>query len=323
MRTLAKPYAVMLEKQDSLDRLELSFRWGGYRLRVLHFHLASFPDHHLIRFHKHSVYEFHFIAGGSGVLALEDGEHGFAEGMFYLTGPGVAHQQLAGPGGGMQELCLHIDILPAESSAPEGEEPWEAEEARNCVEALDRLGAAPMADRCKAMPWFLAAYQAVAEGAPGWATTIKQAVIQILLRASRAALDSQPAVRQPERDMASYRYQRVTQFIRDNYARPITLKEVAERIHVSSRQLQRIMKEQGGTSFSEYVERCRLERVCASLAEESVSIERIAADTGFQSGNYLHYVFRRRFGMTPSRYREHSRSHPGWRHFHEEAKIST
>ncbi|MCM3747274.1 AraC family transcriptional regulator [Paenibacillus pasadenensis] len=314
---MAKLYAPMLVKPDILDRMELSFNWGRYRLRVLRLHLDPFPRGYFIRFHKHSEYEFHFIAAGYGQVTLEEGEFDLTEGMFYLTGPGVMHQQLGGEDETMYELCLHIDINPLHGPFPD-EEDWEALEARNCIETLDRLGAFPKHDRSMAMPWFLAAYQAVAEAQPGWATTVKQAVIQILLRASHAALDSPPAVRQLERDMASYRFQRVTQFIQDNYASPITLKEVAERIHVSSRQLQRIMKDQGGVSFSEYLERCRLDRVCTALAEGGSSIEQIATDNGFQSGNYLHYVFRRRFGMTPSRYRENSRSLPDWQHIHKE-----
>ena len=302
------PYAPMMDKRDSLDRLELRFRWGAYGLRILHFHLASFPENQLIRYHKHSAYEFHFIARGTCRLSLEDDEHELEEGQFYLTGPGVLHQQLAGPAG-MEELCLHIDITPIRDAIPvDGEDQWEYQEAENCIRALDGLGAAPMPDRCQAMSCFLTAYTALQEAHPGWGTTIKQAVIQILLRASRAPLQTHPAIVHPERNMALYRFQQIMQFIRDNYATPLSLKDAADRIHVSSRQLQRIMKEQGGVSFSEYLESYRLEQVCAALVGESDSIEQIAADNGFQSGSYLHYVFRRKFGMTPSQYRDETRS---------------
>ncbi|ASS65014.1 AraC family transcriptional regulator [Paenibacillus sp. RUD330] len=303
------PYAPMMEKRDGMDRLELRFRWGAYRLRVLHFHLASFPEDRLIRYHKHSEYEFHFIARGSGTLSLEDSDHEFREGMFYLTGPGVLHQQLAGRPDGTEELSLHIDIVPIEDEpSASGEDKWERQEAANCIAALDALGPQPIPDRCQAMPWFLTAYKAVQEAEPGWGTTVKQAVIQILLRAARAPLQPLPQVAHPERDMSLYRYQLITRFIRDNYSSPLSLQDAADRIHVSSRQLQRIMKEQGGVSFSDYLERCRLEQVCEALARNGGSIEQIAAETGFQSGSYLHYVFRKKFGLTPSRYREQMRS---------------
>jgi len=51
------------------------------------------------------------------------------------------------------------------------------------------------------------------------------------------------------------------------------------------------------------LESVRLERVCESLAASDEPIERIALKQGFSSGNYLYYVFRKRFGMTPGAYR--------------------
>ena len=56
-------------------------------------------------------------------------------------------------------------------------------------------------------------------------------------------------------------------------------------------------------SLSEILEHVRLEAVCRKLLETTWSIDKIAMHEGFSSGSYLHAVFRKRYGYTPSTYR--------------------
>ncbi|MNP69092.1 DNA-binding transcriptional regulator GadX [compost metagenome] len=44
--------------------------------------------------------------------------------------------------------------------------------------------------------------------------------------------------------------------------------------------------------------------VCSRLEESDLSIEQIALSEGFANATYLHAVFRRRIGMTPTEYRK-------------------
>jgi AraC-like DNA-binding protein/mannose-6-phosphate isomerase-like protein (cupin superfamily) len=303
---MGKPfaYALMAEKMDAIDRLDIQFRWGCYGFRVYHCHLTSFPPGKLIRFHKHSEYEFHFIPRGKGTVILEDTVYPVHEGQFYLTGPNVMHQQEADEREAMDELCLHIDITPLEDAdSPDWGEQWECHEAKMCIHALDTLPLRPHSDQYNAMSWFLTAYRAWHEGQPGAFSTIKQAIIQILLRSAR--LSSEPSVTfdPPSRNMNEHRFKIATQFIHDNYASPITLHEVAERIPISGRQLQRIFRDSGKESFSAYLENYRLSQICSSIVEGQRPIEQIALEHGFASSNYLYYVFKKRFGMTPNQFR--------------------
>jgi len=304
---MGKPfaYALMAEKHDAIDRLDIRFRWGGYGFRVLHCHLTSFPPGKLIRFHKHSEYEFHFIPRGKGIISYEGDSYTVKAGQFYLTGPGVLHQQEADSSEAMDELCLHIDITPtAEDQQADWGDDWEHREAAACVQALNELPLHPVADQYNAMAWFLTAYRAWNDGLPGAYSTIKQAVIQILLRASRMSASPAPSFEPPARNINELRFQMATQFIHDNYASSLSLQEVAERIPISARQLQRIFREQGSESFSAYLENYRLNQICNAMLEDQGPIEQIALEHGFASGNYLYHVFKKRFGMTPKQYKD-------------------
>lgn len=305
-------FQVMEEDPHALDRLDISFRWGRYGIQLLRCHLTSFPARSVVPAHKHCDYEFHFIPGGKGSVTLDEGIFPLQAGMFYLTGPQVVHMQEADAWESMYELCLEIDIMPLEEKTSRGREgawgeQWEVAEADECIRQLKTMPSTPTLDQYDAMNWFLSAWQAWHDRELGAYTTIKQAIIQILQRAARAhhVTEIQPAL--PSRDMNAYRYRLATQYIRDNYARPLTLEEVADGLHICGRQLQRILGEHAGETFSGYLERYRLAQVCLALTQSDYTVEQLATTHGFSSGSYLHYVFKKRLGLTPLHYRERQR----------------
>jgi AraC-like DNA-binding protein len=301
----AYSFAVMSEKPNILERLDLQFRWGNYSLHVLRWHLTTFTPSHIIRLHKHSEFEFHFIPRGKGSVILDDQLFKLGSGMFYLTGPGVPHEQHADSKEGMDELCLHINIhkLPDSSLQPNLSDDWEQTEAETCIQLLNNYPSRPFFDDHEAMSCFLTAYNACRSGDIGSYTTIKQSLIQILVRTARAAVDSEVAIPLPARDIQAHRFQMVMQYIHDNYTNPLTLQEIADRIHISSRQLQRLFRKYRIESFNSYLEDYRLKRIKEDLARTLDSIESIAQRHGYVNSNYLFPVFKRKMGMTPLDYR--------------------
>lgn len=304
------PYEAMRERQDALERLDIRFFWGPYEIRVLRFHLTSFAPGKVVGFHKHAEFEFHFIPRGKGIVIMGEREHALREGLLYVTGPGAVHYQEADEHEAMDELCLHVDIIrrdrPASAySGTAGAVMWEDQEAEACMSRLEALPLFPAGDTFQAMPRFLEAYLACSERQPGLYTTIKQCIIQILLRTVRAYDDAAPAAELPVRDMKAYRYRLALEYMRANSAGSVTIEDVADKLRISARQLQRVFKEKnGGRSFSGVLEEIRLEGVCRRLSEGDLTIDQIAALEGYANGNYLHTVFRKRFGMTPSAYRQ-------------------
>ncbi len=302
-------YKQMYEKMDALERLELTVQWGSYDIHVLRFHLTEFPPGKVVNFHKHAEYEFHFIPGGRGKVIIQEDEYPLRAGLFYLTGPDVLHYQEAASNEAMEELCLHVDIVERDSIDITEDEvsslnQWEWMEAKNCIEKLKQLPLFPAADLHDAMSYFVKAYEAAQNNYLGSYTTIRQAVIQILLRAARAYEKEDELQNFPTRDMKKYRYKLALEYIHTNYAQPLSIEDVADKLRVSTRQLQRLLKEMNqGKTFSTIVEDIRLAAVCKQLLTTQHSIEKIAGQSGFSSGNYLHTVFKNKFGLTPAQYR--------------------
>lgn len=295
------PYEMMFEKHDMLERLDISIQWGHYEITVLRFHLISFPPGRVIDFHNHSEFEFHFIPRGKGEVILGDLKYPLSEGMLYLTGPGVMHRQEADPEESMEELCLHVDI---KEKFREDADPWEVAEAETCVQKLKELPLVPAQDYHGAMKCFLEAYEACEGKLTGYYTSIKHLVISILLKAVRTYDSGGIRTEAPVRDMLTYRYHYAIQYMEANYSGAVTLENVAEKLNISARQLQRVFKQvDADKSFSRSLEDIRLQAVCRKLEESNYPIEQIAKSEGFTNATYLHIVFRKRLGMTPATYR--------------------
>ncbi|WP_054955553.1 AraC family transcriptional regulator [Paenibacillus dakarensis] len=296
------PYGIMIEKQDMLERLDIRINWGRYEIHVLRFHLTQFSPGKVIDFHNHSEFEFHFIPRGKGRVILEDQAYSLSQGMFYLTGPGVMHYQEADAKEPMSELCLHVNISEKQDCDID---PWEAAEAEECIGKLRQLPLIPNYDSHKAMNCFLEAYQVCDGKLAGYYTSIKNLVISILVKAVRAYDSEGIRAEAPVRDMLSYRYQYAIHFMKANYQASLTIENVAEKLNISPRQLQRVIKHMNpDSSFSRILEDIRVEAVCRLLAESTMPIEQIALMEGFTNANYLHAVFRKRLGMTPGVYRK-------------------
>ncbi len=69
------------------------------------------------------------------------------------------------------------------------------------------------------------------------------------------------------------------------------------------RKLERRFRKHMNRGINAELIRKRLERCCELLKSTDEPVARIARQVGFGSGEYLHTVFARTFGMTPRQYR--------------------
>ncbi len=101
---------------------------------------------------------------------------------------------------------------------------------------------------------------------------------------------------------------RAEAYIAENYARGLTLKQVAAHATMAPTYFSRIFKQEMGCTFTEYLTRMRLEKAKHLLSTTALPIAEIAYAVGYQGPNYLTGVFKAVEGVTPGIYRRtHSR----------------
>jgi len=84
----------------------------------------------------------------------------------------------------------------------------------------------------------------------------------------------------------------------------LSFAEVVERINCTPRHLSRIFRELTGMSFREKQAKIRLLRARELLASTESKVVDVALDSGFQSLNLFNLMFRRRFGLSPGKWRK-------------------
>lgn len=94
------------------------------------------------------------------------------------------------------------------------------------------------------------------------------------------------------------------QFIRENVYRSVTVKDVAEYAGLSVSQLERRFKTTLGFLPGYFITRCKLEEAKELLAHTNKSLNEISQILDFSSQAYLSNVFKKKYGISPKKYRQ-------------------
>jgi len=82
------------------------------------------------------------------------------------------------------------------------------------------------------------------------------------------------------------------------------LNDLASEFRLSEKYLSHYFKDQTGENFSAYLEKLRLDKALALMADDSLTVGMIADQAGYDRMNTFYRAFKRKFGLSPSTYRE-------------------
>lgn len=90
----------------------------------------------------------------------------------------------------------------------------------------------------------------------------------------------------------------------DRYMEPdLSLDTVCSELGVSNSYFSSVFKKETGKSFISYLTDYRMDHAANLILETNEKSYKIAEQVGYQDANYFSYVFKKRFGMSPSKYR--------------------
>lgn len=96
----------------------------------------------------------------------------------------------------------------------------------------------------------------------------------------------------------------IVEYIKDNLDQPLRTEHVANRISLSSIQLDRRMKRVFRLSTKKFIMKCRLEKASRQLASTDISVSDIALSCGFTDQSALTRQFRAATSDTPASFRK-------------------
>lgn len=254
----------------------------------------------LIRWHYHEEYELHLISETSGKLFVGDYIGRFEPGNLVLTGPRLPHNWISTD---MPEEGVEIRDRVLQ---------FADEPLRQASKLLPELQEAlPLLERAKHGIEFIG----VSDLADASITRIKETsgmarfaeFLKLLTKLShhqQYRLLSSVQLQSFEDDASLERISEVVDFISDNYSTVFTMAEIAERVGMNESRFSRYFRRATGNTFTDFVNRLRINRACQLLMETDQYISTICYNVGFNNVANFNRRFMEVKGMTPTEFRK-------------------
>lgn len=96
---------------------------------------------------------------------------------------------------------------------------------------------------------------------------------------------------------------KITDYVNEHISEPLTLSEIAQVMHFNAAYLGTLFKKKTGMSFTDYLNRTKMDRSIEYLHNPKIPISEISELLGYKSEAYYYELFKKYYNMTPSQYR--------------------
>jgi PAS domain S-box-containing protein len=104
-----------------------------------------------------------------------------------------------------------------------------------------------------------------------------------------------------------FQLDRAVAYIRENFRRGVSVKELADVVHISPRHLHRKFIEAFGCSPQAFIIKLRIQAACETLQKEGTQISDVVRDLGFCDQSAFTQLFQKHVGLTPLKYQKRYR----------------
>lgn len=238
--------------------------------------------------HSHAAYELQVMLGGSSRIDVEGKVCMVQAHEAILTAPNLHHRTVSVHGD-----YVRYGMLFSVEDGPL---------ADALAEKVGQVLVYPVTEEIEALCGYIFLEW---DRRPDGVRTFLQNQAALLLQANFRQLGIS-AYGSPDGDWPSdrrYTHQ-IDTFFSSHLAEEVGLEQLAEELHLSHSQVNRIIKEHYGITFREKMVQARMARAAWLLNHTDCRVEQIAAEVGYHSVSSFHKMFRARFGLAPEEYRE-------------------
>jgi AraC-like DNA-binding protein len=261
----------------------------------------------LIRWHHHEEYELHLIVNTSGKVFVGDYIGSFEPGHLVLTGPNLPHNWVSVD---MPEEGVKI----RDRALQFADKPF-----RQASELIPELREAlPLLERAKYGIEFIGISDEVSERlqrimrSTGMARMVEFMALMVKLSGHQNyKLLSSEQIQNFDDQHSQHQISDVIDYITENYATPFTMAEIAERFNMPPSRFSRYFQRKTGNTFTDFVNRLRVNRACMLLMETDQYISTICYAVGFNNVANFNRRFMEIKGTTPGEFRRQGQARFG------------
>jgi AraC-like DNA-binding protein len=264
----------------------------------------------LARWHCHDEYELHLIVASSGKTFVGDYIGYFQPGHLVLTGPRLPHNWISMdvPAAGIpsRDLVIQFSHAPLAAAAAGISELGEVlpmlERARHGIEFFGISQQAESAWHHVKDSRGLARVGAFFE------------IMATLARCTDYRLLSHAKLQSADNNAQLALIDAIVSRITDHLGEPFSAADVAASLAMSESRFSRFFRRATGNTFTDFVNRVRINRACQLLMESDRLITGICYEVGFQNVANFNRRFLDIKGVTPCEFRRQSQARFGLRH---------
>jgi AraC-like DNA-binding protein len=266
----------------------------------------GFPNP-LVRWHYHEEYELHLIVDTRGKVFVGDYIGHFEPGHLVLTGPRLPHNWISTevPEGGvaLRDMVLQFGDAPLRQAAAQIPELAEAlpllERARHGVEFFGLSAQArERIERVREAHGL----QRLAEFA---------ALLDLLVHCTDYRLLSTVQLQSFDDDAALAHISGIVDFLTEHYSEDFSMADLAGRSGMTESSFSRYFRRATGNSYTDFVNRLRINKACQLLMETDRYITNVCYDVGFNNVANFNRRFLQIKGMTPKEFRRQAEARFG------------
>lgn len=271
---------------------QISFNIENIKLTLSDFHrqkvIKPFPLH----YHNKNSFEIHYIKDGTGIAILDDKSIEINKGSFFTTGPFIIHGQIPNKNQVIEKYSLHFYV-----------------DDQNTKNYLSDLIKKPYLSGKISLEFEELLSKIENEFTNkqfGYQTVIAESLKMMLILLVRSFINTKI----PANTTKNTQLNDILLEIEDAFAndfKNITLKDLANKLFMSERKLQRILMDNYNKNFNTMKVEARMYYAENQLLHTDNQISEISDEVGYSSCEHFSYTFKKFFGVTPIQYRKNNK----------------
>lgn len=249
--------------------------------------------------HSHYAYEVQFFESGSGTLFIDRREIPITPRSVHVIGPNMYHSFTSNP----DDLLTRFYIQFTFSDTGGREDDFPPSEIRHIRQTLTAATYCRCTDAAPLLHLVEAVKAELAAPSLGYYARIQSLFTLMIIHIVRSIRPNVDDYGLPDNVQDELRTQ-VIELYFHSYRKPLTIKELAAQLHLSTKQTNRILHKYYAASFKQKLLDLRIEVAKHLLQTSDLTIQQIAEHVGYTTERYLCKMFSQRTGLTPTQFRK-------------------
>lgn len=289
------------------DDLNIKLHFGNYLINIFYIRYEPPCPTWNVPNHFHTGWELHFIPSGNGWLQADKNSFELDQDTFYLTGPNIYHEQRTNQTHPMCEFSISFEIN-AVKTKKKSYETYNDNESLLIISAFQETNLWVGHDEYASINLFENIFAELKNKQVGYCFNVESIIAQIIVNAARSCMQQKSSPFTAPVTFTDDKRRAILDFYFGEHYKTLTFEELMDHLGVSSRQLNRIIKQYYHTTFKEKLLTIRLENAMHLLETTHLPVEKVSENTGFLSIGHFYRAFKKYTQYTPNEFRKKSKA---------------